>query len=86
MEIRDAAAADVPAIWPFLHEIVAAGDTFCARGEPRTSCEGYLGLLVIHRRLAGWPRTSSGSIATGRDLLSVSRASVISASLSGQWR
>jgi hypothetical protein len=32
MEIRDAAAADVPAIWPFLHEIVA-GDTFCARGE-----------------------------------------------------
>jgi hypothetical protein len=33
MEIRDAAAADVPAIWPFLHEIVAAGDTFCARGE-----------------------------------------------------
>jgi GNAT superfamily N-acetyltransferase len=28
VRIRDATAADWPAIWPFLHEIVAAGDTF----------------------------------------------------------
>jgi L-amino acid N-acyltransferase YncA len=28
MDIRDATAADWPAIWPFLHRIVAAGDTF----------------------------------------------------------
>ena len=28
MEVRDATYADWPAIWPFLHEIVAAGDTF----------------------------------------------------------
>ena len=28
MEVRDATEADWPAIWPFLHEIVAAGDTF----------------------------------------------------------
>ncbi|HXD63060.1 MAG TPA: GNAT family N-acetyltransferase, partial [Solirubrobacteraceae bacterium] len=28
MEIRDATAADWPAIWPFLHEIVAAGETY----------------------------------------------------------
>jgi ribosomal protein S18 acetylase RimI-like enzyme len=28
MEIRDATPADWPAIWPFLHAIVAAGDTF----------------------------------------------------------
>ncbi len=28
MEIRDATATDWPRIWPFLHEIVAAGDTF----------------------------------------------------------
>ena len=28
MEIRDATAGDWPAIWPFLHEIVAAGETF----------------------------------------------------------
>ncbi|MFG2003585.1 GNAT family N-acetyltransferase [Spirillospora sp. NPDC048911] len=28
MEIREATAGDWPAIWPFLHEIVAAGDTF----------------------------------------------------------
>lgn len=28
MEVRDATAADWPSIWPFLHEIVAAGDTF----------------------------------------------------------
>jgi GNAT superfamily N-acetyltransferase len=28
MHVRDATDADWPAIWPFLHEIVAAGDTF----------------------------------------------------------
>lgn len=28
MRIREATAADWPAIWPFLHRIVAAGDTF----------------------------------------------------------
>ena len=28
MEIRDASAEDWPAIWPFLHEIVAAGETY----------------------------------------------------------
>lgn len=28
MLIREAAAGDWPAIWPFFHEIVAAGDTF----------------------------------------------------------
>ena len=28
MEVRDATAADWPAIWPFLHEIVAAGETY----------------------------------------------------------
>ncbi|MFJ9522194.1 GNAT family N-acetyltransferase [Kitasatospora sp. NPDC101801] len=28
MIIREATAADWPAIWPFLHRIVAAGDTF----------------------------------------------------------
>ena len=28
MIIRDATADDWPAIWPFLHDIVAAGDTF----------------------------------------------------------
>jgi L-amino acid N-acyltransferase YncA len=28
MEIRDATAADWPAIWPFLHEIIAAGETY----------------------------------------------------------
>jgi L-amino acid N-acyltransferase YncA len=28
MKIRDATAADWPAIWPFLHEIVAAGETY----------------------------------------------------------
>jgi L-amino acid N-acyltransferase YncA len=28
MDIRDATAADWPAIWPFLHEIVAAGETY----------------------------------------------------------
>ena len=28
MRIRDATAADWPAIWPFVQEIVAAGDTF----------------------------------------------------------
>jgi ribosomal protein S18 acetylase RimI-like enzyme len=28
MDVRDATDADWPAIWPFLHEIVAAGDTF----------------------------------------------------------
>ena len=28
MEIRDATAADWPAIWPFLHEIVSAGETY----------------------------------------------------------
>ncbi|KAB2347410.1 GNAT family N-acetyltransferase [Actinomadura rudentiformis] len=28
MEIREAKAVDWPAIWPFLREIVAAGDTF----------------------------------------------------------
>ena len=28
MEVRDATDADWPAIWPFLHDIVAAGDTF----------------------------------------------------------
>ena len=28
MEIRDATDGDWPAIWPFLHEIVAAGETF----------------------------------------------------------
>src|SRR3954447_19568243 len=27
--IRDATEADWPSIWPFLHAIVAAGDTFC---------------------------------------------------------
>jgi L-amino acid N-acyltransferase YncA len=29
MLIRDATAADWPAIWPFLRRIVAAGETFC---------------------------------------------------------
>ena len=29
MLIRDATPDDWPAIWPFLHRIVAAGDTFC---------------------------------------------------------
>jgi GNAT superfamily N-acetyltransferase len=28
MEVRDATVADWPSIWPFLREIVAAGDTF----------------------------------------------------------
>ena len=28
MQVRDATEADWPAIWPFLHAIVAAGDTF----------------------------------------------------------
>lgn len=28
MEIRDATAEDWPQIWPFLHEIVAAGETY----------------------------------------------------------
>ncbi len=28
MHVREASDADWPAIWPFLHEIVAAGDTF----------------------------------------------------------
>jgi L-amino acid N-acyltransferase YncA len=28
MKVRDATETDWPAIWPFLHEIVAAGDTF----------------------------------------------------------
>jgi L-amino acid N-acyltransferase YncA len=28
VEIRDATARDWPAIWPFLHEIVAAGETY----------------------------------------------------------
>ncbi|SEP52710.1 GNAT family N-acetyltransferase [Amycolatopsis saalfeldensis] len=28
MIIRDASAADWPAIWPFLHDIVAAGETY----------------------------------------------------------
>ncbi|HTU94250.1 MAG TPA: GNAT family N-acetyltransferase [Solirubrobacteraceae bacterium] len=28
MEIRDASPEDWPAIWPFLHEIVAAGETY----------------------------------------------------------
>jgi GNAT superfamily N-acetyltransferase len=28
MDIRDGTSADWPAIWPFLHRIVAAGDTF----------------------------------------------------------
>ena len=28
MEIRDATAEDWPAIWPFFHEIVAAGETY----------------------------------------------------------
>jgi hypothetical protein len=26
--IRDATSSDWPRIWPFLHQIVAAGDTF----------------------------------------------------------
>ena len=29
MRIRDATPEDWPAIWPFLHRIVAAGETFC---------------------------------------------------------
>lgn len=29
MIIRDASAADWPAIWPFFSQIVAAGDTYC---------------------------------------------------------
>ena len=29
MLIRDATPGDWPAIWPFLHQIVAAGETFC---------------------------------------------------------
>jgi L-amino acid N-acyltransferase YncA len=33
MEIRDATAADWPAIWPFLHEIVAAGETYAYRTD-----------------------------------------------------
>ena len=28
MEIRDATAADWPAIWPFFYAIVAAGETY----------------------------------------------------------
>lgn len=33
MLIRDATAADWPAIWPFLHRIVRAGDTYCYHPE-----------------------------------------------------
>lgn len=37
MRIRDAEPADWPAIWPFLHRIVAAGETFS--WDPATSAE-----------------------------------------------
>ena len=35
MQIREATAADWPAIWPFFHDIVAAGETFTAAGHRR---------------------------------------------------
>ncbi len=38
MEIRDATASDWPQIWPFLHEIVAAGETY-AYDPDMTECQ-----------------------------------------------
>lgn len=37
MDIRDSTAADWPAIWPFLHRIIAAGETFS--WDPATPAE-----------------------------------------------
>jgi hypothetical protein len=44
VQIRDATAADWPAIWPFLHEIVAAGDTFGEEMIAWGRREGYRGI------------------------------------------
>jgi hypothetical protein len=33
LEVREATEADWPAIWPFLRQIVAAGDTFAYDGH-----------------------------------------------------
>lgn len=75
MLIRDASAADWPAIWPFFAQIVAAGDTYCwpADMPERRARSEWMGgdrttVLVAVGEAAGEATGGEASGATGRVL------------------